>query len=219
VPPIGSIKPSTVDPALGVVPSIDPTTPTTPTAAAAAAGSGAGGDTAPTEPPGAVLFSNKFRLDGGQNIVFDLSAGVSNSWLYAALDLVNDDTGGVVSFDTSIEYYSGYDSDGSWSEGSTTASQVIGPVEPGTYLLRVEAQHGGTGDLGLGIVIHQGVFRWLWFGVGLGVLAIPFGLVAVHAVAFRRKRWENSNLGELRLGSVAGAGYGHGGPGGNDDDD
>lgn len=204
IPPLGSIKPSTVDPTLGVVPSSDPAT-----------GPATGSDEAAAEPPGAVMFSNKFQLDGGRNIAFDLRAAVSNNWMYAALDLVNDDTGGVVSFDANIEYYSGYDSDGSWSEGSTTASQVIGPVEPGTYLLRVEAQHGGAGDLGLGVAIHQGVFRWLWFLVGLGVLAIPFGLVGINAAAFRRKRWENSNLGELRLGAGAGTGAGRGG---NDDD-
>jgi hypothetical protein len=188
VPPAGSIKPPMVDPTLGVVPSSDPG------AAAGAAGSG----DAPAEPPGTVLFSDKFRLDGGHNIAFDLSADVSNSWLYAAIDLINDDTGAVVSFDTSIEYYSGYDSDGSWSEGSTSDHQVIGAVEPGTYLLRVAAPHGGTGDTGFRVVVHEGVFRWLWFLVGFGVLAIPFGLVAVHAVAFRRKRWENSNLDERR---------------------
>jgi hypothetical protein len=87
---------------------------------------------------------------------------------------------------------------------------VIAPVEPGTYLVRVEAQHGGVGDLGLRVVIHQGVFRWLWFWLGLGVLAIPFGLVGVHAFGFRRKRWENSNLAEVRLGSSPVVGDGEG---------
>jgi hypothetical protein len=196
IPPIGAIKPSTVDPTLGEVPSTEPTAP-------AAAGSAAGSNAA-ADPPGAVLFSDKFRLDGGRNLVFDLAAGVSNTWMYAALDLVNDDTGSVVSFDASIEYYSGYDDEGSWSEGSTTARQVIGPVAAGTYLLRVEAQHGGAANIDLGVVIHQGVFRWFWFWVCLGVLVIPFGLVGLHASSFKKKRWENSNLGTTRFGSSGG---------------
>ena len=204
IPPLGAIKPSTVDPTLGEVPSTDP------------AGSAAGTSAAPADPPGAVMFSDKFQLDGGRNLELDLSAAVSNTWMYAALDLVNDTTGDVVSFDTSIEYYSGYDDEGSWSEGSTTAHQVLGAVEAGTYLLRVEAQHGGSGDLGLGIVIHQGVFRWFWFWVGFGVLAIPFGLVGLHARSFRRKRWENSNLTTGRLG---GAGAPSDDDEGDDDDE
>jgi hypothetical protein len=125
---------------------------------------------------------------------FDLSANVNDNWAYAALDLVNDQTGAVVSFDKSIEYYSGFDSDGSWSEGSRTADEVIGPVERGTYLLRVEAQHGGAGDVDLNITVRQGVFRWIWFWIALGVLAVPFGLVALHAFSFRKRRWQNSNL-------------------------
>jgi hypothetical protein len=194
IPPLGAIKPSTVDPALGEVPSSDP--------AAAAASA------APADPPGAVMFSDKFQLDGGRNLVFELNAGVSDTWMYAALDLVNDDTGAVVSFDANIEYYSGYDSDGSWSEGSRIASQVLGPVAAGTYLLRVEAQHGGSGDIALDVAVHQGVFRWTWFWVALGVLAIPFALVGLHASAFRKKRWANSSFGTARPG-----------PTGGDDDD
>jgi hypothetical protein len=49
-------------------------------------------------------------------------------------------------------------------------------------------------------VIRQGVFRWIWFWVSLGVLAIPFGFVGLHAYAFHKKRWENSILGAAGLG-------------------
>jgi hypothetical protein len=103
----------------------------------------------------------------------------------------------VVSFDTNLEYYSGYDDEGSWSEGSNTTDQVLGPVEAGTYVLRVEAIHGGTGDVSLGVVVRQGVFRWIWFGLCLGVLAIPFGIVALHAHSFRKRRWANSSFGGM----------------------
>jgi hypothetical protein len=157
----------------------------------AAAGSAAGG--AAAEATGTVLFSPKFQLDGGHNVAFALSSNVRNSWVYAALDLVNDDTGAVVSFEKSIEYYSGYDDGESWSEGSTTADEVIGPVAAGSYVLRVEAQNGGLGDIDLGVVIRQGVFRAFWFWLFLGILAIPFTIAGFHALAFRRRRWENSN--------------------------
>jgi hypothetical protein len=127
--------------------------------------------------------------------VFDVAAGVSNDWAYAALDLVNEDTNGVVSFDANLEYYAGVDDGESWTEGSRSASEVIGPVEPGHYVLRVEAQHGGVGDVGLRVVVRQGVFRWTWFWVGLAALGVPFLLVGYGAMRFRARRLENSNAG------------------------
>ena len=168
-----------------------PPMPSTGAAEAADAGSGSG---SAAEPAGEVLFSQPFHLDGGHNVAFELFSNVSNNWVYAALDLVNQDTGGVVSFDKSIEYYAGYDDGESWSEGSQTETEVIGPVEAGNHVLRVEAQHGGLGEVALRVRIRQGVFRWPWFWVGLGVLVVPFAMVAAHAAAFRARRWHNSNI-------------------------
>ncbi|MEO7731516.1 MAG: DUF4178 domain-containing protein [Kofleriaceae bacterium] len=202
VPPQSATPRAAVDPSLGLVPSSDPSLD------ALAAGSAQA--TAPSEPAGTVMFSEKFELDGGRNVRFDLSANVNDNWAYAALDLVNDETGGVVSFDKSLEYYSGFDSDGSWSEGSRTADEVLGPVERGTYLLRVEVQHGGAGNIELDVTVHQGVFRWIWFWVALGVLAVPFGFAGWQAYAFHKRRWENSNL-------VAHASFTSGGDDDNDD--
>jgi Domain of unknown function (DUF4178) len=164
--------------------------PTGGAAPGAAAGSGASGD-----PPGAVTFSEPFRLEGGRNVAFDLSASLSNNWIHASLDLVNDDVGSLISFDQAFEYYSGVDGGESWSEGSERAREVIAPVAPGNYVLRIEAQHGGVGSVDLEVVVRQGVFRGLWFWIFLAILAVPFLAVAIHALAFRHKRWENSNVG------------------------
>jgi len=196
VPMQSAIPRSPVDPTLGVVPSSE-------------AGSA---EAAPSEPAGAVMFSEKFHLDGGRNVRFDLSSSVDNNWVYAAIDLVNDDTGSVVSFDKSIEYYSGYD-DGAWSEGSRTEDEVLGPVDAGTYLVRVEAQHGGPGTVDLGVVIHQGVFRWSWFWTWFLVLGLPFAIVGLHAWSFRRRRWKNSNTGMRSSADYSSD------EGGSDDDD
>jgi uncharacterized protein DUF4178 len=169
-----------VDPTLGVVPASE-------------AGSGSGSADA-SEPPGTVLFSDKFELDGGHNVAIDLDANVYNNWCYAALDLVNEATGKVVSFDANLEYYAGVDDGESWNEGSHTTQQVIAPVEPGSYVLRVEAQHGGSGDVRLRVIVHQGVFRGMWFWLAFGMLAVPLLMIGWHAARFRAKRWENSNL-------------------------
>lgn len=189
VPMLSATPRPAIDPTLGVVPSGD------------ASGSGSGD--AAAEPQGTVLFSDKFQLDGGRNVAFDLHAGVDNNWLYAALDLVQDDTGQVTSFDSNIEYYHGIDDGESWDEGARSTETVIGPVAPGGYVLRVEAMHGGLGDATLRVVVRQGVFRWSWFGIGLAVLGVPFLLVGLHARRFRARRWENSNARSAPAGSGA----------------
>jgi hypothetical protein len=175
-----------IDPTLGVVPSAEAT--------GSGGGSGAPSSDASTEPPGAVMFSDKFQLDGGRNVAIDLDANVYNNWCYAAVDLVNDATGEVVSFDANLEFYAGVEDGESWSEGSHTTQLVIAPVAPGSYVLRVEAQHGGSGDVRLRAAVHQGVFRGLWFWLGIGVLGIPFVLIGWHAARFRARRWQNSSL-------------------------
>lgn len=184
-------------------------------AAPAASGSGsAAGSGDPAEPGSGVQFSDAFALEGGRNVKFDLAANVRNNWLYTVVDLVNDETGNVVSFDTSIEYYDGVDSDGSWAEGSTHASEIIAPVERGNYVLRIEGQHGGTGTVDVAVVVRQGVFRWPWFWLAFGVLTVPFAIVALHAHAFHRRRWSNSNVGSRRAAALAD----HSDSGGSDDD-
>lgn len=141
-----------------------------------------------------VAFSEKFRLEGGKNIELTLSAPLFNEWLYAAVDLVNEQTGGIVSFDKNLEQYSGVSDGEAWSEGSSTASQVLGPMEAGEYVLRVESQHGSSSPLSLSITVRQDVFRAGYWLLTALLLGFPFGIIAIHAHAFKKKRWENSQL-------------------------
>lgn len=148
----------------------------------------------PAEVPSNVKFTEKFQLAGGKNIEIELITGASNTWTYVAIDLVNDKTGGVVSFDKNLEEYSGITDGEVWSEGSSLGTQVLGPMEAGEYVMRVETLHGGTSDASLQITVRQDVFRiryWLFAALALG---FPFGIIALHAYAFRKKRWENSQL-------------------------
>jgi len=189
-----------IDPTLGVVPSTE------------AGGSGGAASSEPaSEPAGAVLFSDKFQLDGGRNVAVALDANVYNNWCYAAVDLVHEATGQVVSLDANLEYYAGVDDGESWSEGSHTSEQVIAPVPSGDYVLRVEAQHGGTGDVHLSVVVRQGVFVGTWFWLGLGVLGVPFLLVGWHAARFRARRWQNATVPRSGARQTV--------TGGDDDDD
>ena len=159
----------------------DPLAPTDPTTGAGSA------EAAPN-----VVFSEPFHLDASKNIEIDLSANVSNNWAYVAVDLVNEKTGVLVSFDKAIEYYYGYDGGESWTEGSQSTSQVLGPMDAGDYVLRMEGQTGSTLSVDLSITVRQDVFRFRYFGIALLILGIPFGLLWYHSHSFNKKRWENA---------------------------
>jgi hypothetical protein len=117
-----------------------------------------------------------------------------------AVDVVNEKTGHVVSYDTNIEYYQGYEDGESWSEGSTSDSQILGPPESGTYLVRIESQHGGGSAIPARITVRQDVFRSRWWFLAAGVIAIPFLLMWWHYAAYHKKKWNDAQLGYLPPG-------------------
>ncbi len=164
-------------------PPPDPTDSTTPPPAA---------DTAPNP---YVFFSDPFPLEAGHNVQLAFSAGLANDWAYIAADLVNQATGEVVDVDAELEYYSGVDDGESWSEGSYSSSAVVGPVADGTYMLRLESQHGGTGDVVAHVALKQGVFRGRWLALACLVLGLLWLPLAIHTYMFERKRWDQSTLG------------------------
>ncbi len=132
-------------------------------------GSGSGGASSEvtTAPPDAVFFSDPIPLDGGRNVEISFKAPtLANDWVYLAADLVDDKSGGVASAEASMEYYSGIDGGESWSEGNRTSRTVFGPQPAGTYVLRLEAQHGSKGLLPVTVTVRQGVFRGKWLALG-----------------------------------------------------
>jgi DNA-directed RNA polymerase subunit RPC12/RpoP len=168
----------------------------TPATLATPATPGAADAPAPAEVPANVKFTDTFRLEGGKNVEIQLDASFWNwnGWAYAAIDLVNDKTGSVVSFDKSLEYYSGVTDGESWSEGSSNASQVLGPVDAGEYVMRVETLQSDTTARPLGITVRQDVFRLSHWLIAVVCLGIPIGIFALHSYHFKKKRWDNSQL-------------------------
>lgn len=67
-----------------------------------------------------------------------LDTSISNSWAYYEVDLLRDgEDVEIGSLGRDIEYYSGTDSDGRWTEGSRTATATFHLPEPGDYELDV----------------------------------------------------------------------------------
>jgi len=121
-----------------------------------------------------------------------LTANVVNSWTWYDMELTNEETDETVAeFDGGIEYYQGYDSDGSWSEGSQTATFRFHPPAAGPYRLTIANGDPQSAVLPVKVEVRENVMlsRYL------------FGLAAFFAACwlslwFREKRFEAKRWGD-----------------------
>lgn len=149
----------------------------------------------PDPVPSNVFFSDPFQLEGGKNVEVGFHASLANNWAYVVASVVNTATGEVITVDANMEAYSGVDGGESWSEGDPKAREVIGPVTPGAYVLRLEMQQGGAVDAPLNVRVRQGVFRGKYLGWAILMLGVPFLFFGIYTYAFERRRWSNSTEG------------------------
>jgi hypothetical protein len=126
-----------------------------------------------------------------------LRAPVRNSWFYVAGELVNDTDGTTFPFEKSVEFYSGTDSDGYWSEGSDSAELSISSVPPGKYYLNIDTESGDflqTADQQFTISVGQGYpiyDNYWWTLFALCVMPI-YTFAAMSSV--ESARWSNSDF-------------------------
>lgn len=179
--------------------------------AAAAQGTEAHAATASEPWQGVTTFSPTFEIQARRNVEIAITSNVQNSWAFASGALVNEDTGEFEEFNLESSYYSGVDSDGSWTENDRDNRVYLSAVEPGRYFLRVETGwEPGKPQPAVILTATVGVARLLHFLLALLPILIFPMLMYARAVSFEKRRWEESNLGGA-LPSAAG--------GGGDDDD
>lgn len=129
------------------------------------------------------------------NVVVETTANLDNAWAYFEYALVNESTGKTYEFGREVSYYSGYDSDGSWSEGSRRDRAVVPSVPPGPYFLRVqpEGQTGGVPEIAYKITVQRDVPQLSLFGLCFVLLLLPPIVVGLRAGAMESARWKESD--------------------------
>jgi len=150
--------------------------------------------------PSAMTFSEPFQINSRGNVRAEIYTSVSNDWLGVQGDLVNQDTGEVTSFYEELGYYSGRDSEGSWTEGSREASEFLSSVPAGKYVLRTTAAFGNSrGPSGMGhtfkVRLTSDVPRGTWFFCALVLLLVGPVIAYMRSSSFESTRWAESNLG------------------------
>lgn len=142
------------------------------------------------------VFSQPFEIKANRNVRITASASVVNSWADLDVDLINEQNNDVESVDIPIEYYTGTDSDGSWSEGGQVQDATLSALPGGSYTLRVEGTwQNWQQPLPVEVKIEQNVTRGVNFCLALVVLAIIPALALFRKYAFETHRWSESMYG------------------------
>lgn len=144
--------------------------------------------------PTYVLFTPEFELAPRENVSITLALPVSNSWGYANVDLIHEESGELRTFGGEIAYYFGNDGGEAWSEGGQSVTQVLPAGRSGRHLLRVELQTPAPVQLPLEIRVDQNVFPWSHFGYALLILAVPGLCLGLYQWGFERQRWSESDF-------------------------
>ncbi len=154
----------------------------------------------------ASFVTDPFELKG-RTSTFELSTttNVDNNWIYLNYALINQDTGQAYDFGREVSYYHGYDSDGSWTEGSRSDSVAIPSVPPGTYYLRVEPESdSGHGTIHYEITAKRDVPQFSFFGIALLALLVPAALITWRSMNFEHLRWAESDHAPMESSTDSG---------------
>ena len=158
----------------------------------------------PGEPKGEASFvTDVFNLDGRtSNVEITTSANVDNSWIYVNYALIDQDSGRAWDFGREVSYYHGYDSDGSWTEGSRKDEVIIPSVPSGHYYLRIEPEVDPKHPpLVYTVQVRRDVTVPGLFGVAFLALLLPAIAITWRSLSFERARWAESDHPPIHIGN------------------
>ena len=146
----------------------------------------------------ASFVTDTFEVKGHtSDIELTTRATVDNNWIYLNYALINQDTGHAYDFGREVTYYYGYDSDGSWSEGSRENNVTVPSVPPGNYYLRVEPESDPhSGIIPYTITLKRDVPQLSFFGLAVLALLLPAGIITWRSMNFEHLRWAESDYGK-----------------------
>ncbi|HND85679.1 MAG TPA: DUF4178 domain-containing protein [Pseudobdellovibrionaceae bacterium] len=127
------------------------------------------------------------------NVQVELYSPVENNWLETQIDLVNDQTGETYEFEEGVEYYSGHDSDGFWSEGSQLTQQIISAVPSGIYHLNIEASGPPDRQYKYAILVTRGAPVWSDFILAFVLVSVYPIYLLLRRRSIELQRWSQSD--------------------------
>jgi len=155
----------------------------------------------------ASFVTDVFELTGHTSTVeVKTYAPVSNHWIYLNYALINQDTGQAWDFGREVSYYSGYDSDGSWTEGKQHDAVVIPSVPPGHYYLRIEPETDPSlPSIPYTVDVTHDVPVFGIYGIAFLALLVPVVIISFRAYTFERSRWSESDHPPMQISGLSGS--------------
>lgn len=143
-----------------------------------------------------------FTVDGREsNVKITVDSTILNHEMQVDFALINEETGKAYNTYTKVDFYSGTDSDGAWTEGDRRESVTIPSVPAGRYYLRVEPDADERLENGLLaqpirylISVQRGTFGILWMLLAALLLPIPPLWVSIQSGSFETARWAESDI-------------------------
>lgn len=139
------------------------------------------------------VFSKQFELKGNRNVRITANAPVNNAFADLDIDLINEQSQEVESVNVPIEYYSGSDSDGAWTEGNQTQDATLSALPAGKYTLKVAGTwQNFSQPMQVNVKVEQNVSRGVNFCCALVLLSLLpiFGLI--RKFTFESRKWSES---------------------------
>ena len=142
------------------------------------------------------FVTDPFELKGrASNVDVRIETDVDQDWMYLNLAFIEETTGQAIDVGRQVSYYSGRDSDGSWTEGSRNDHFRLGAVPSGKYILRV-APEGGDNPLRnvtYKLVVKRDVPQYLFYILAFFALLVPALLSYAPKASFEQRRWAESD--------------------------
>jgi uncharacterized protein DUF4178 len=131
-------------------------------------------------------------------LMLDISSPVNNAWTDLDVELVSDETGKTFWTSGGVEFNTGVDEDGAWSEGSQSSKTVVRSIPAGTYTVLAKAS---TGSWNAAAPAASAQLRVSAAGAPVGNLAMEIVLLLLATLPFiwtahrfERRRWELSDF-------------------------
>ncbi len=142
------------------------------------------------------MVTDPFELKGrASNVRIEVQSNVQNDWVWFALALIDERSGQARDVSVQTSFYSGTDSDGSWTEGKRSGDVTLSSVPSGRYVLRIAPEGGEpTGSLiTYSVKVRRDVPVTAYFVLAFFALTVPMIVAWFPAVGFENRRWMESD--------------------------
>ena len=144
------------------------------------------------------IATQPFLLASGiANVEVETETAFQNHWLELGLSLVSESADQSYNGSQVVEYYSGSDSDGTWSEGTQRETTLIPSIPGGQYRLLIDPDSDllrANQPAAFTVTVRRDVPSWINYLVAVLVATLYPVYLGLRHFSFEKRRWSESNF-------------------------